>query len=87
MQGIEFDYLIVTLDFTEEDKAEFLAKCYPIIRTGGNIIIIIPNSSYSERDEWSDILVDQNYVSTNIIDDFFEEYDVIVSKRMHGWGN
>ena len=87
MQGIEFDYLIASLDFEEEDKAEFLGKCYPIIRTGGNIMIIIPNSSYEERDEWSDILVEQYYVSTSIMDDLFEEYDVIVSKRMHGWGN
>jgi len=87
MQGIEFDYLIVTLDFEEEDKAVFLGKCYPIIRTGGNIMIIIPNSSYGERDEWRDILIEQYYVSTNIMDDLFEEYDVIVSKRMHGWGD
>jgi len=87
MQGIEFDYLIATLDFKAEDKAEFLGKCYPIIRTGGNIMIIIPNSSYRERDEWRDILVEQYYVSTNIMDDIFEDYDVIVSKRMHGWGN
>ena len=87
IQGIEYDYLISTLDFAEKDKAEFLAKCYPIIRTGGNIIIFIPNSSYTQRDEWLAILEEQYYVSTNIIDDMFEAYDVIVSKRMHGWGN
>ncbi len=87
IQGIEYDYLISTLDFREKDKAEFLAKCYHIIRTGGNIIIFIPNSSYTERDEWLAILEEQYYVSTNIIDDMFEEYDVIVSRRMHGWGN
>jgi phospholipid N-methyltransferase len=87
MQGIEFDYLITTLDFSEEDKAAFLEKCYPIIRTGGNIIIIIPNAGYSQRDEWQEILEEQYYVSVNIIDNFFEDYDVIVAKRMHGWGN
>lgn len=87
MQAIEYDYLITTLDFTAEDKQVFLEKCYPIIRTGGNIIIIIPNAGYSERDEWRAILEEQYYVSTNIIHDFFEHYDVIVSKRMHGWGN
>ena len=37
--------------------------------------------------EWLAILEEQYYVSTNIIDDMFEEYDVIVSRRMHGWGN
>ncbi|OQX77936.1 MAG: hypothetical protein B6D54_00785 [Epsilonproteobacteria bacterium 4484_65] len=39
------------------------------------------------KDEWRDILTEQYYVSTNIIDDLFEHYDVIVSKRMHGWGD
>ena len=87
MQAIEYDYLIATLDFTQEDKTVFLEKCYPIIRTGGNIIILIPNSSYTERDDWRDTLGEQYYVSINIIDDLFEHYDVIVAKRMHGWGN
>jgi len=87
LQGIEYDYLIATLDFEKEDKTEFLEKCYPIIRTGGNIIIIIPNAGYPERDEWSDILQDQYYVSVNIIDDLFEHYDVIIARRLHGWGN
>ncbi len=86
MQAIEYDYLIASLDFTQEDKRKFLEKCYPIIRTGGNIIIFIPNSSYAQRDEWRDLLTEQYYVSTNIIDDLFEHYDVIISKRMHGWG-
>ena len=84
MQTIEFNYLIATLDFTEEDKGEFLQKCYPIIQTDGNIIIIIPNSGYPERNEWRDILQKQYYVSVNIIDDLFEHYDVITAKRIHG---
>lgn len=87
MQAIEFDYLISTLDFDTEDKTTFLEKCYPIIRTGGNIIIIIPNSSYAVRDEWRDTLTEKYYVSSSIIEDIFDDYDVIVSKRMHGWGN
>ena len=87
MQGIEFDYLVSTMNFENKNKTEFLEKCYPIIRTGGNIIIIVPNAGYSERDEWQEILEEQYYVSVNIIDNFFEDYDVIVAKRMHGWGN
>ena len=86
-QGIEFDYLITTLDFFKADKNLFLQKCYPIIRTGGNIIIFIPKTNYVQRDEWQAILEEQYYVSTNIIDDLFNDYDIIVSKRMHGWGN
>jgi phospholipid N-methyltransferase len=87
IQAIEYDYLISTLDFTDTDKTEFLSKCYPIIRTGGNLIVIIPNANYDTRDEWRDILEEQYYVSVNIIDDIFDDCDIIVAKRMHGWGN
>jgi hypothetical protein len=86
MQAIEFDYLIVTLDFQNQDKDAFLKKCYDIVRTGGNIIIVIPNASYDARDEWTESLTEQSYVSISIIEDIFEKYDVIVAKRMHGWG-
>jgi len=87
IQGIEYDYLIANLDFNQEDKATFLGKCYPIIRTGGNIIILIPNSTSHVRDEWRDVLEEQYYVSVNIIDNIFDDFDVIVAKRMHGWGD
>jgi len=87
IQGIEYDYLIATLNFNTVDKKAFLQKCYPIIKTGGNILLIVPNSNYSERDTWSEILEEQYYVSTNIIDDLFEHFDIIISKRMHGWGD
>jgi hypothetical protein len=87
LKATEFDYLITTVDLTEEDKGKFLGKCYPILKTGGNIIIILPNSGYTERDEWRDILQEQYYGSVNIIDDLFEHYDVIIAKRMHGKKN
>ncbi|HFD14435.1 MAG TPA: hypothetical protein ENJ34_03935 [Epsilonproteobacteria bacterium] len=87
IQGIEYDYLLATLDFTQENKREFLEKCYPIIRTGGNIIILIPNSTSAQRDEWSTLLEETYYLSVNIIDNIFNDNDVIVAKRMHGWGD
>lgn len=87
MQGIEYDYIIATLDFKEEDKATFLEKCYPIIRTGGNIIFLVPNTRTHIRDEWQGILEEQYYVSVNIIDNIFDDFDVIVARRMHGWGD
>jgi len=87
IKAIEYDYLFATLNWEENDKKSFLEKCYPIIKTGGNIIIFMKKGNYAQKDEWRDILEEQYYVSTNIIDDLFENHDVIVSKRMHGWGN
>ncbi len=82
-----YDYLFATFDFLGQDKAAFLEKCYPIIRTGGEIVILIPKSNYMTQDDWIDTLVEKSYVSINIIDNIFENHDVIVAKRMHGWGN
>ncbi len=87
MQAIEYDYLISTLDFVDKNKAEFLQKCYPIIRTGGNLFLFISKSGYAERDEWRSILEEQYYVSVTIMDNIFKNYDVISAKRMHGWGD
>ncbi len=87
IQGIEYDYLIATLNFQEVDKESFLSKCYPIIRTGGNIVLLIPNANYNQQDEWNALLEEKYYVSATIINDIFDDYDVIVAKRMHGWGN
>jgi len=87
IQAIEYDYLLSTLDFSDKNKTEFLEKCYPIIRTGGSLILFISKSGYTERDEWRSLLEEQYYVSVTIIDNIFENYDVITAKRMHGWGN
>ena len=87
IQGIEYDYVISTLNFKQEDKNDFLKKCYDIIKTAGNIIIFIPNTTYAQRDEWKTLLEEHYYVSTTIIDDLFTDIDVVISKRMHGWGN
>lgn len=87
IQGITYDYLISTLDFQGVDRRAFLKKCYPIIRTGGTIILLIPKTSYTKRNEWKTILEEEYYVAINSIDDLFTDHDVIVAKRMHGWGN
>jgi hypothetical protein len=87
IQGKEYDYLFVTSTIPVEDRSEFLRKCYDIIKTAGNLILFIPKGSREERDEWLRILQDRGYVSTSTIDDMFEHYDIIISKRMHGWGD
>jgi hypothetical protein len=32
------------------------------------------------------LLEENNYVASNTIDDLFEHYDLLISKKMHGWG-
>jgi len=86
MQGKLYDFLFVTSSIEETIREAFIIRCHPIIKNGGNIIIFLPKNVYNERYEWIRLLEEYNYVASSTIDDMFEHYDVLISKKMHGWG-
>ncbi len=85
-QGKQYDYLFVSSTIQNEDRNEFLKKAYNIILNAGNIIIFIEKDNLKERDVWTQLLEDNYFVATNIISNMFENYDIVISKKMHGWG-
>ena len=87
MQGKKYEYLFVTIHIEDEEKGLFLKKAHDIISNAGNILIFIPKNSYGQRYLWTALLEEHYFVATNTIDDLFEQYDVVISKKMHGWGN
>ncbi len=86
IQGKLYEYLFVTTAIKEEMRSDFLKKAHGIIKNAGNIIIFLPKGSYKERYHWMALLEEHYYVASNTIDDLFENYDVLISKKMHGWG-
>ena len=87
IQGKQYDFIFVTTDIKEEFREEFLKRVHKIVLNAGNILIFIPKGDYTQRYNWIEVLEETYYVATNTIDDLFEHYDVIISKKMHGWGN
>jgi len=87
IQGKQYDFIFVTATINNDIRADFLKKVHHVMRNAGNIIIFISKGDLSERDNWITLLEEENYVATNTIDDLFEYYDIIISKKMHGWGN
>ena len=85
IQAKMYDYLFVTSDIPDEEKLSFLKKTYGVIKNAGNIIIFVPKGDYSQILLWTQLLEDNNFVATNTLD-IFSNYDVIISKKMHGWG-
>ena len=85
IQAKLYDYLFVTNDIPDEEKLSFLKKSYGVIKNAGNIIIFVPRGDYSQIHLWTQLLEENNFVATNTID-IFSNYDVIISKKMHGWG-
>ena len=87
MQGKQYDYIFVTSRIAEAVRDEFLKRTHKIILNAGNIVLLIPKDDYTQRYNWIELLEENYYVATNTIDDLFKNYDVIISKKMHGWGD
>ncbi len=87
IQAREYNFVFVSSTIDKETRSDFLKKSHKIIRSAGSIIIFIAKKDYDERDNWVELLEENLYVSTSVIDDLFENYDVIVSRKMHGWGD
>ena len=87
MQGKKYDYIFISNTTDDDFRGEFLKRVHTVMKNAGNIIIFIPKGGYVESDKWIEQLEEQNYVSSNIISDLFENFDVLVSRKMHGWSN
>ena len=85
IQAKMYDYLFVTSDIPDGGKLLFLKKAYGVIKNAGNIIIFVPKGDDSQIRLWSQLLEDNNFVATNTLD-IFANYDIVISKKMHGWG-
>jgi len=86
VQGKVFEYVFVTAAVEESIREDFLKRVHPIMKNAGNIIIFLPKKDHIQRYEWMRLLEENYYVATNTIDDLFEHYDLLISKKMHGWG-
>jgi len=86
IQGKLYDYLFVTAPIPKEMRKVFLQRAHPVIKNGGNILLFLPKGDHTQRFEWMRLLEENYYVASNTIDDLFEHYDLLISKKMHGWG-
>ncbi|MEN8303524.1 MAG: hypothetical protein ABFQ64_05605 [Campylobacterota bacterium] len=87
IQAQEYNFIFVTIDIEESFRKDFLQRVHKIVRSAGSLILFIPKKGYVERDNWLATLEESLYVSTSVIDDMFEHYDIIISRKMHGWGD
>ena len=85
-QGKLYDFVFVTAKIPAELQEAFLQRLHPIIKNGGNIMLFLPKGDHTQRFEWMRLLEENYYVASNTIDDLFKHYDLLISKKMHGWG-
>jgi hypothetical protein len=87
IQAIQYDFVFVTCKIEKILRDDFLKKIYKIILNAGNLILFVHKGDIEERNDWIGLLEKNYYVASNTIDDLFAHYDIIISKKMHGWGN
>jgi len=86
IQGKVYDYLFVTSPIEEHIQSSFLQKAHGIIKNAGLIILFIPKGDTQQRYTWMRLFEEHYFVASSTIDDLFEHYDILISKKMHGWG-
>ncbi len=86
IQGKLYDFVFVTCVVAPEIRESFLQKLHPAVKNGGQVILFVPRDDTTQRDRWVRLLEENYYVATNTIDDLFSRYDVVISRKMHGWG-
>ena len=83
--GKFYDYLFVTADIAPSAREAFLQKAHKVIKNAGLILIFVPKNAQEETVQWTALLEEHYFVATSNVD-IGQEWRVIISKKMHGWG-
>ena len=84
-QGKFYDYLFVSCDISTNERESFLKKSHKVIKNAGLILLFVPTSEHRSLALWTQLMEENYFVATNTIN-LDKEWDVIISKKMHGWG-
>ena len=81
-----YEYLFVTAEVPLEIADKFSQTTHAHIKNAGNIIMFLPKNDLQTLAIWQEALTENLYVALNTID-LFENYEILIAKKMHGWGN
>ena len=85
VQAKQYDFVFVTASIDAKIESDFLKRLHQAIINAGNLIIFVKKEDYALRYRWVELLEEHNYVATNTIDNLCNDYDIIITKKMHGW--
>ena len=86
IQAKQYDFVFITANIEIDMESNFLKRLHQIIRNAGQLIVFIKKEDYTLRYRWIELLEEHNYVATNTIDNLCNDYDIVITKKMHGWG-
>jgi len=84
--ALQYDLLFVTASIPNDYKEAFAKKIYSHIKSAGEIILFLEKGELKNSDEWRVALEEYLFVAINIEVNMFENYDILIARKMHGWG-
>lgn len=81
-----YNFLFVTATVPLELSNTFSKTVHSHLVNAGNIIMFLPKNDLKVLESWKEILMENLYVAISTID-IFEEYEIVIAKKMHGWGD
>jgi len=84
--ALQYDLLFVTATVPEDYRETFAKNIYSHIKSAGEIILFIEKGNHQNADEWRIFFEEYLFVAINIETDMFENYDIFIARKMHGWG-
>ena len=86
IQAKQYDFVFITANIEPDMESDFLKRLHQIIRNAGQLIVFIKKEDYALRYRWIELLEEHNYVATSTINNLCNDYDIVITKKMHGWG-
>jgi len=83
--ALQYYVVFVSVTVPDERKEQFLSNVIHHIKTGGHIVFFLPKNDYKAVDNLWRLLEDKLFVSLSTLD-VSENYEILIAKRMHGWG-
>jgi len=84
--ALQYDLLFVTATVPHDYREKFAQNIYSHIKSAGEIILFIEKGNYENADEWRVFFEEYLFVAITIEKDMFENYDIFIARKMHGWG-
>jgi len=82
----QYDFVFVTASISNGVEEDFAKKIHSHIKNAGNLIMFLPKDDIESKYKWFRYLEESLFVAINSID-IFENYEIVIAKKMHGWGN
>jgi len=81
----QYDVLFVTATVPEEYRKIFAKSIHSHIKSAGHLVLFLEKNNQKNSDEWWSFLEEHLFVAISRLD-IFENYEILIAKKMHGWG-